>query len=141
MRQQLAGAFRGCARRNGLTHRVVLRERHLVVVAVDRRGGAVDECVDVQLLRYLQHGLRAADVGLLVRHRRLDRGPNAGPSSQVHNGIHISGVQGLQDSVCITDVRLDEREHLGGKVLDALLFDRPGIEGVKVVDCRDATAV
>jgi hypothetical protein len=50
-------------------------------------------------------------------------------------------VQGLQDSVCIADVRLDERKHLRGKVVDALFFDRPGIKGVKVVDRRDAVAV
>jgi hypothetical protein len=59
----------------------------------------------------------------------------------VHDSIHISGVQGLQDSVCIADVRLDEREYLGGKVFDTLFFDRSGIERIEVINGRDSVAI
>ena len=79
VRQQLAGPLRRRVGGDGPADRIVLGEGDLVVVAVDGRGGAVDERVDVQLLGDLEHRLRAANVGLLVGHRRLDRRAHPGP--------------------------------------------------------------
>jgi hypothetical protein len=139
--QQLAGAFRGRIRRDRFTHRVGLREGHLVIVAVDGRGGAVDERVDAQLLRHLEHRLGAAHVGLLIPHRGLDRRAHAGPGRKVDNRVHTPGVQGVQEGVGVADVRFDEREPLSRKVLDALLLHCARVEGIEVVDGRDAVAV
>ena len=141
MRQQLPGALRSRVGRNGLPHRVVLGEGHLVVVAVDGRGRAVDEGVDVELLRNLQHRLGPAHVRLLVGHRRLDRRADARPRREVHDRVHVPSVQGLQDRVRVADVRLDERERLSGEIINPLLLDRAGIEGIEVVYGRDTVAV
>ncbi len=141
VRQQLAGAFRGGVRRDRFTHRAPLREGHRVVGAVDRGGRAVDERADAQLLRHLQHRLRAADVRLLVRPRGLDGGAHPGPGRKVDDRVHAAGVQGMQDGIGVADVRLDEREALAGKVLDPLLLDGAGIKRIEVVDGRDAVAV
>jgi hypothetical protein len=59
----------------------------------------------------------------------------------VDDRVDVSGMQGLQDRVGVADVRLDEREHVSGKVLDALLLDGAGIERVEVVYGRDAVTV
>ncbi len=139
--QQLAGPLRGGVRRDGLAHGVALGERHRVVVAVDGRGGAVDERVDAKLLGDLQHGLRAADVRLFVGHGGLNRGAHPGPGRQVYDRVHVAGVEGVQDGIGVADVRLDEREPLAGKVLDPLLFHGARVEGIEVVDGRDAVAV
>ncbi len=141
VRQQLAGAFRGGVRRDRLAHRVGLGKGDLVVVAVDGRGGAVDERVDAQLLRHLEHRLRAAHIGLLVGHRRLDGGPYARPGREMDNRIHAPGVEGVQDGIGVADFRLDEREPLAGEVLNALLLHGARVEGIEVVDGRDAVAV
>ncbi len=141
VRQQLAGAFRGGVRRDRFTHRVGLRKRHRVVGAVDRGGGAVDERVHTELLGHLQHRLRAAHVRLLVGHRGLDGGAHPSPGREVHDRVHVPGMQGLQEGIRVADVRLDEREPLAGKVLDPLLLDGAGIKRIEVVDGRDAVAV
>jgi len=138
VRRQLAGALRGRVRGNGLAHRVVLGEGDLLIVAVHRRGGAVDERVDGELLGHLQHRLGVADIGLFVRHRRLDRWAHAGPGREVHDGVHAPGVQ---DGVRIADVGLDKRESLPRKVFDPLLLHGAQVEGIEVVDGRDAVAV
>ena len=141
VRQQLAGAFRGGVRRDRLAHRIVFREGHRVFVAVDGGGGAVDERVDVVLLRHLEHRLRAAHVGLLIRHWRLDRRPHAGPGREVDNRVHAPRVQGMQDGVGVANVRFDEREPLPREVLDALLLHGAGVEGIEVVDGGNTVAV
>ncbi len=139
--QQLAGPLRRRVGRDRVLHPVVFREGYFVVVAVDRRGGTVDECVDVVLLRDLQHRLGAAHVRLLVGHRRLDGRAHAGLCGQVHNGVHVPGVQGVEDCVGVADVRLDQGKGVGREVLDPFLLDGTGVEGIKVVDGRDAMAV
>lgn len=58
---QLARALRGSVRRNRMMHRVFFAERHLLVVTIDRRGGAEDEGLDLHLPGKLQHRLRTRD--------------------------------------------------------------------------------
>ena len=141
VRQQLAGALRRGVGRDRFFHPVVLREGHLVVVAVDRRGRAIDERVDVVLLGHLQHRLRAAHVRPLIGHGGFDRGAYAGLRGEVDDRIHVPGVQGVQDRVGIADVRLDQGKRVGREVLDSLLFHGAGVEGIEVVDGRDAVTV
>ena len=122
-------------------HSVSLCEGDLLVVAVDRRGGAVDERVDVVLLSDLQHRLRAAHVRPLVGHGRLNRRSHPGLRGEVNNRVYLPSVQGVQDRVGVADVRLDQGKRVGWEVFNSLLLDRPGIEGVEVVDSRDTVSV
>ena len=139
--QQLPGSLRSRVGGNGILNPVALRERDFVVVAVDRRGGPVDKGINVVLLSDLQHRLGAAHVRLLVGDGRLDGGPHAGLRGKVDDRVHVPRVQGVEDRVGVADVRLDQGKGVGWEVFDAFLLDRAGVEGIEVVDGRDAVAV
>ncbi len=112
-----------------------------MVVAVDRRGRAVDEGIDVQLLGHRQHRLGTADVGLFVGPRCFDRWAHPRFRSKVDDGVHVPDVQRVPDRVGVADVGLDQGKGMGGTVLDPFLFHGAGVEGIKVVDGRDAVIV
>ena len=56
----------------------------------------------------------------------------------MYDRVDIPGVECLQDRVGVADVRLDERKGVGREVVNTLLLDGAGIEGIEVVYCRDA---
>lgn len=70
-----------------MVHPVVLGEGHLLALAVNRRGGPIDEAVDAPAAGELQGPLGAADVDLLVSDRVFDGGPHARQGGQVDDGV------------------------------------------------------
>jgi hypothetical protein len=50
-------------------------------------------------------------------------------------------VQGLQERIGVADVRLDQGKRMRRQILDTLLLDGTGIEGIEVVDGRNPVAV
>ena len=121
---------------------VVLREGHLFVIAVDRRGGAKDERLDLHLPGKLQHRLRAGDVEVGAADRVVDGGAHAGLGREVNDGVDRLAVEDAAQKGGVVDVLLVEVEvRAAAEVGDALFFDGAVVVGVEVVDGGDDVAL
>jgi len=119
-------------------HRILLAERHLLVVAVNRRGGAKHKGLHIHLPGKFQHRLRARNVRMRAVDRTVDGGPHAGLGRKVNDGVDRRSSRGAFQRLGVVDVLFVEVEiRATAEVGDALLFDGAVVVRVEVVDRRD----
>ena len=105
--EQLGLPFRRRVGRDRAAHGVILGERHVRAVPVDRGGGAKHEAPDLHLAGVLEEHLSPSHVHVLIEEGLLDRRSDSRPCREVHDAIDRIRDR-LAKQVLVPYVALDE---------------------------------
>src|SRR2546430_2643991 len=87
--KKLAGNFRGGIRAQRLSELFFFRKRDFLGGTIHRRTGCEDESFDAARLCCLKQVQGAADVGIIIKLRLLNRWPNTGARGEMNNRIEL----------------------------------------------------
>ena len=119
----------------------LLGERHLLVDAVDRGGGAEDEICRSVSARRFEQAERPDAVDVLVEHRLSETGTDAGAGGQVDDGVEAAVGEEPVHQRLVADVPLDQAPVVPpGELRDVGALARGVVEVVEVVEHRHPIA-
>lgn len=107
---ELVGLLGGGVQRHRRVHAVLLRERHLLVAAVDRAGAGVDQVLHWVVAAGLEHVEESDEVALEVGARVLDGVADARLCGEVHHDVEAVLSEQALDEGGVAQVAADEGE-------------------------------
>lgn len=138
---ELVGLLGGCVERHRRVDSVLLRERHLLVAAVDRAGTRVDEVLDRVVSAGLEHVEEADEVALEVGARVLDGVAHARLRGEVHNDVEAVLREQALDECGVAQFDAYEGEAVVGiglgKHAQTRVLDTGVVVAVEVVEADD----